>query len=87
MSEEHASKEDSGPARESSARKARRGARRSRRRARRSRQFVTESVYGDLYAREGIDDKTRETVILSVLCAQGRDRSSATTPRRRSASA
>ena len=37
-------------------------------------QFVTESVYGDLYARDGIDDKTRETVILSVLCAQGRDR-------------
>ena len=37
-------------------------------------QFVTEAVYGDLYARDGIDDKMRETVILSVLCAMGRDR-------------
>ena len=37
-------------------------------------QFVTETVYGDLYARDGIDDKMRETVILSVLCALGRDR-------------
>ncbi len=36
--------------------------------------FVTESVYGELYERGGMDDRTRETVILSVLCALGRDR-------------
>lgn len=36
--------------------------------------FVTESVYGELYERAGMDDRTRETVILSVLCALGRDR-------------
>ncbi len=36
--------------------------------------FVTENVYGELYERKGIDDKARETVILSVLCALGRDR-------------
>ena len=36
--------------------------------------FVTESVYSELYERGGMDARTRETVILSVLCALGRDR-------------
>ncbi len=36
--------------------------------------FVTETVYGELYEREGMDEKTRETVILSILCALGRDK-------------
>jgi 4-carboxymuconolactone decarboxylase len=35
--------------------------------------FVTESVYGELYERKGIDDKIRETVILAILCTLGRD--------------
>ena len=35
--------------------------------------FVTESIYGELYERKGIDPKTRETVILSILCTLGRD--------------
>lgn len=35
--------------------------------------FVTESVYGELYERDGIDPKTRETVILAILCTLGRD--------------
>ncbi len=35
--------------------------------------FVTESVFGELYERKGIDDKTRETVILAILCTLGRD--------------
>ncbi len=35
--------------------------------------FVTENVFGDLYERKGIDPKARETVILSILCALGRD--------------
>ena len=35
--------------------------------------FVVESVYGELYERKGISDKTRETVILSILCTLGRD--------------
>lgn len=34
--------------------------------------YVTESFYGELYERKGIDDKTRETVILSILCTLGR---------------
>lgn len=36
--------------------------------------FVTETVYGELYERKGIDPKARETVILSILCALGRDK-------------
>ena len=35
--------------------------------------FVTESVFGELYERDGIDPKARETVILAILCALGRD--------------
>lgn len=36
--------------------------------------FVTESIYGELYERKGMNPRTRETVILSILCALGRDR-------------
>ncbi len=35
--------------------------------------FVTESVYGELYERDGIDPKMREAIILGILCALGRD--------------
>lgn len=36
--------------------------------------FVTENIYGELYERKGMNPRTRETVILSILCALGRDR-------------
>lgn len=36
--------------------------------------YLTENVFGDLYERKGMDPKARETVILSILCALGRDR-------------
>jgi len=35
--------------------------------------LVTENIFGELYARGGIDDKTREAIILGILCALGRD--------------
>ncbi len=35
--------------------------------------FVTESIFGELYERKGIDPKVRETVILSILCTLGKD--------------
>ena len=35
--------------------------------------FVVEGIFGELYERKGISDKTRETVILSILCTLGRD--------------
>ena len=36
-----------------------------------ARSFVTEQVFGVLYERKGIDDKTREAVILAILIARG----------------
>lgn len=36
-----------------------------------ARSFVTEQVFGSLYERKGIDDKTREAVILGILIARG----------------
>lgn len=35
--------------------------------------FVTENFFGGLYERKGISDKTRETIILSILCTLGRE--------------
>ena len=39
-----------------------------------ARSFVTEQVFGGLYERRGIDDKTREAVILGILIARGMSR-------------
>ena len=39
-----------------------------------ARSFVTEQVFGVLYERKGIDDKTREAVILAILIARGMSR-------------
>ncbi|MED5579326.1 MAG: carboxymuconolactone decarboxylase family protein [Nitrospinota bacterium] len=36
--------------------------------------FITENIFGDLYERTGIDDKTREMIILAILCALGKER-------------
>ena len=39
-----------------------------------ARSFVTEQVFGVLYERKGIGDKTREAVILAILIARGMSR-------------
>ncbi len=36
--------------------------------------FITENIFGDLYEREGMDDKTREKIILAILCALGKEK-------------
>jgi 4-carboxymuconolactone decarboxylase len=36
--------------------------------------LITENIFGDLYEREGMDDKTREMIILAILCALGKEK-------------